>query len=677
MPVDLTIPGSVFKLEPVYQSFYREIVRPHLRFTVSRYFAERWVPTLGLYRDGIARKPPLSAGKAAGAAAWLVVQMRQVVFWHNHHAGHGIHSVQKDLGFLSRESGLSSGRILKMLNEPLVRWFIERDSGEHKYDPATNRLIQETNKYRVLMDDPLIPADAEHLYTLLKEHDGGERTALARSLARVEWALAQEPQVLRASSVRTPLRLTDWFSEKPVTVLEILQRVEPGLRKNARHDDEAWIELLALGEQLSDRVVVPKDEVGEYYYFRKNYVRPLGTGPAWAIVLLRDKCFDHPEKGYRDTDWLEGTDWLADRIGIDRELVGIWLRSELQGFVRILEQKKGAHKDDPQRVRYKYWIALRDPLTPKDNARYLQKLGQMSADESPTPNEPEVIRESAIQETPVLRESTIQAEEVTRESGIQAAGVSRESAIQNNGDIRESAVQESGVIRENLRDGGGSYENTRGLESLNIVLEANNESSLENRESSSKTTAPLGQSSAIIQALSSTEPVAVDIMNQLLVFFRIQNPNRQKLIRVNPPVAQIVGWALYHACQPGLDRKQLAGFLVSIFCEKQDGPNVPPPFDQIGALSPERWTEFAIAARQRAQGALAPWGLDGDAEKLRVFEEWYDLFGSWDFDRLPYGLGKTAAAQWQVEQGERSDATAQAALGSHPRRVGKWVPDYG
>ena len=394
---DLTVPGAALTLKPEYTLAYNQIVRPHLRWTVTRYFAERWVPTLGLHAEYLRRQPeppqantvgPFGhAGKLAGRTAWCIVQLRQVVIWNDHEAIEGEHACQRSLDYLERESGLAPAQVIEILKEPLSRWFIRKQSGQYHYRPATKTPAQDVNTYMVRMDDPLVPADACHLQQQLAAHPVTAADPLERMLQRLDWALGLDwtlpatRALFLAPDLRAPVPAV-YYESHPLSVLDLARRLEPDLATSGPKGEK----LQRQCEALHQRIINAEDVLGSTYYFRKNWGARLGYGQSWAILLLRDKCYDRPGQPVRETCLLDGYAWLVDRTGVDPKAIQRWLSpngthssSESKGtFLRRLSSQKGSD----QRVQHQIWVAVRDPLTADDQERYaaLLALKSISAD---------------------------------------------------------------------------------------------------------------------------------------------------------------------------------------------------------------------------------------------------------------------------------------------------------
>ena len=542
-----------------------------------------------------------------------------MIFWNDSAATEGCHSFKRSLDFLARESGLGRDTIIEILNEPFCRWFIQRQTGQHHYDQARKHVVRQQNLYTVRMDDPLVPVDAEHLARFLSDQPVGARRPIERALERINWALEQPRGDLRAPDVRAPLRRSSPFmAEQPLEILDVMKTVEPALKK-IKANDERWIELAAACEQLADRIVAPKDVIGDYYYFRKNWVKELGRGPAWALILLRDRCYDRPGDKLRDTCWLPDTDWLAQRIGVDTATISDWLSSGMKGFTRIEEQKKGWDKSDPQRVGYTLWVALRDPLTLEDQSAYQARLATR-------------LQQEGDGEIPTIDRRVMVKSQLSRPEG------DGEIPTIDRGGDGEIPTVESPYIDSPINN-RESYRSVA-KDTINIILEK----SFDDGD-----------------------------LRLLLKFLGIQNPARNKILKLGPTAQEIWGWALYAAQQPRVE--DLRGFLVAKLLDNEERQAMPAPFDQLANLSPAQWTEFALAARRQSAGDDQSWELPDEPKLLDTFGKWVSIYREIEFADLPFGLGEIAARLWESERKERDNG--QTHLGNGRTRAGKWRADYG
>ena len=133
-------------LQHQYGDRYNDIVRPDRVFAVSHYLRTRWAPLLG------------------AARFWFVVALRQRCYWNDRQDW-----FVADKKTLARESGLSLrtvNRIIAAADHPpdeesrdsLAAWFFDK-TRRRRYRQQVGRTVNAPNRYHVLLDDPLTPAD--------------------------------------------------------------------------------------------------------------------------------------------------------------------------------------------------------------------------------------------------------------------------------------------------------------------------------------------------------------------------------------------------------------------------------------------------------------------------------------------------------------------------------------
>jgi hypothetical protein len=402
---------------------------------------------------------------------------------------------------------------------------------------------------------------------------------------------------------------------------------------------------LAACDALSEHLVAPQNVLGASYYFRKHWVKALGRGQAWLVMLLRDRCYDRPGDEVRDVCWVPDYDWLAQRVGVDTRTIGGWLNDGLQGFVQIREQRKGWDKTDPQRVGYRVKVQLHDPLTPEDEQEYQRRLAN---------------RLAAVEKGRVSAESGLSAPGVRRENA-PPEGVRQENGLSKPGVGRESGLSAGGVTRETGPSAErGSGENPSGRESFKVPMIQRE--SQNNQTSPSKTI--FDPIYAALGKLAANDDDGVDL-EAVLVGVGVQNPSRKRILKTQPQAGLVLAWIL--AATSHTSVKQPVAFLVSKLLDPEEAAHPPAPFDVLARLSPKDWTAFALAARRRLAGEEPPWGLNGNAA---AFETWWEVYGVAETLWLPLGLGDEAAKLWE----EENDGQTAVAVGR--ARFGKWAADY-
>lgn len=338
---------SVLELSKAYSTPYSAVLRDDVVMGVPRYFLERWLPLLGT------------------DAATLINTLRQL----DYRSQDDTITISGEA--LARQAAMSRRHLYTCLDAPWVSAFVRVQTGQRRQSEK-GTIIQETNRYAVRMDDPLVPADAEHLCDLLPALDPSPIAAARR-------ALSMEPRQLWAASPRDPA--PRFPNGQAITARQVLQRAFQGWRAPDRETQQEWAEVAeALHRHLTlvredgrtSKVIVPQ-------YFRARWWARLGHDLAWAYLWLRSTVYDNPaEDQRRDTCWLPALDVILTAIGRPRE----WWRRNVENakssgegwaladFFAQLETQKGRDPSHPQRVARQFRVALDIPVAPEDRALY-------------------------------------------------------------------------------------------------------------------------------------------------------------------------------------------------------------------------------------------------------------------------------------------------------------------
>jgi len=334
-------------LTPEYSTPYNAIIRDDVVMGVSRYFIERWLPVLG---------PSVAA---------LVNTLRQLDYRCQDD------TIEISGAALAREAAMSRRHLYTCLDHPWIGAFVQPEAGPRQRT-ASGKIIQGANRYRVRMDDPLAPADAEHLLDVLA-------SAADTPLEAARRALEMAPRDLWAPD---PAGAAPRFSQpRALTALDVLQRAFPG--HAATGDDRAA--LVQAAEDLHRHITLVHDgraaKIIVPQYFRRRWWPHLGHDLAWAYLWLRGWVYDNPEEGVRrDTCWIPALNSLLAVIGRPREW---WRRNvenaaerpdgwSLDDFFRQTDTQKGRDPAHPQWVARQFTVALDVPLAPEDRARHAE-----------------------------------------------------------------------------------------------------------------------------------------------------------------------------------------------------------------------------------------------------------------------------------------------------------------
>ncbi|NDJ75103.1 MAG: hypothetical protein GYB65_02500 [Chloroflexi bacterium] len=329
-----------------YTTPYSAIVRDEVVMGVNRYFLERWLPVLG---------PNVAS---------VVNTLRQLDY-----RCHGeVISISGTA--LAREAAMSRRHLYTCLEHTWLPAFVRLESGQKVRD-AGGKITQQANRYRVRMDDPLTPADADHLLTVLQ------------NLADTPLDAAQRALELDAKSLWAPVQTQaseHFTTPRAFTAQDVLHRAFPTWTPATPAEKSALAQAaenlhrhitLVRDDGRTSRIIVPQ-------YFRRKWWKLLGHDLAWAYLWLRGTVYDNPAEGVqRDTCWVPALNTILTVIGRTREW---WRRNvenakendgwTLDDFFRQLATQKGRDPAHPQWVARQFTVALNIPIAPEDRERY-------------------------------------------------------------------------------------------------------------------------------------------------------------------------------------------------------------------------------------------------------------------------------------------------------------------
>jgi hypothetical protein len=338
---------ATFSLKTEYSTPYGALIREDVVMGVSRYFIERWLPVLGT------------------GPATVVNTLRQL----DYRCRDGVITISG--ASLAREAAMSRRYLYTCLAKPWMQAFIRLESGQRVRDDE-GKIVQQTNRYYVRMDDPLTPADADHLLTIL--------TDLADSpLEAARLALALDARDLWASAPTQPSER--FTTQRPITARDVLMRAFPTWKPAT---DDQKQEFAQMAEALHRHVTLTREDgrvskIIVPQYFRKRWWKHLGHDLAWSYLWLRGNVYDNLDEGIqRHTCWIPSLNTLLAVIGRPREW---WRRNvenakrppddwALEDFFNQIGSQKGRDPAQPQWVARQYTVALDIPVAPEDRARY-------------------------------------------------------------------------------------------------------------------------------------------------------------------------------------------------------------------------------------------------------------------------------------------------------------------
>ncbi|MCD4684832.1 MAG: hypothetical protein K8S97_02715 [Anaerolineae bacterium] len=339
-------PDEIIRLSEEYTSPRSAIIRAHIVMGVTRYFLERWVPILGT------------------APATIVNTLRQL----NYHTPD--EPVMISGNALARETAMSRRHLYTCLDTPSLKAFVRIVPGQ-RTRAETGKVVQQTNRYFVRMDDPLNPADAEHLLEHLK-------TLADTPLEAVRKATAQKGRTLWATDVRQAT--THFTTPEPISALHVLRYAFPNWKPTDKLERLAFAQAaerlhahitLGRGDGYVSKIIVPQ-------YFRQRWWKHLGHDLAWSYLWFRGVVFrDLDTNTSSHVCWISSLDEILIIINRPYEW---WRRnvehakrkngSAVTDFFKPLASQKGRDPAHPQRVARQFEVRLDLPISPSDRSRY-------------------------------------------------------------------------------------------------------------------------------------------------------------------------------------------------------------------------------------------------------------------------------------------------------------------
>lgn len=144
------------RVEGVYQDARNDIVQPHKHHLVTDYFRRQWLPLLG---------PTLG---------WTIIALRRRAY-RNYKTGETRDGFKCTLSDLARESGVEHWRTISRalqkpcpeckrlykIKHPIARHFVLEQGWVYADSKRFGHRIRTGTRFRVLLDDPLTPADQQ------------------------------------------------------------------------------------------------------------------------------------------------------------------------------------------------------------------------------------------------------------------------------------------------------------------------------------------------------------------------------------------------------------------------------------------------------------------------------------------------------------------------------------
>ena len=141
-------------LQEAYANLYNQIVKPDRVFVATQYFRKKWMPLLG---------PSL---------AWVIIALRQHCYW-SRETGEKRDWCLISQVELATEAGISVATLKRLLKQEYAEKFIIEVSHRYRYDPKKRKQVRKKSRYRIRMDDPLLPEDEALLREKLAQQLSG------------------------------------------------------------------------------------------------------------------------------------------------------------------------------------------------------------------------------------------------------------------------------------------------------------------------------------------------------------------------------------------------------------------------------------------------------------------------------------------------------------------------
>jgi len=347
-----------------FASAYSKVVMPHRKIVLPGYF-RRHIAYLGT------------------SAAWIYVGFFQLYYLCNRSSP--VEVRDRDV---VRWSGLSRATFWRTLGQnAYLKHFIrlDREIPKGKYviadekgrlytpKPGSQQLQRNANRYHVLVDMPLTPADHAALRDWLLQAgiQNDPLQALSQSLEYPAEELLAGPDNhdpgARPEEAAAPVSIDD-------TVLSLC----PDL------SNEKQLAIHGLIEALREHLMPQNDLIFITWYFLQKWVPILGSGPAWAITLLRDKAFYNEKTGEIRYRVAEKRGWksLAEQLKVNRpNTVASWFKPTKKAsaasafdWLDLHAEVIDASKNSDQSMQQIFHVQPREILAPEDLGAVLAEL---------------------------------------------------------------------------------------------------------------------------------------------------------------------------------------------------------------------------------------------------------------------------------------------------------------
>lgn len=354
---------SFFTVLPGHDLAYNEIVKPTRRWAFSYYFLYRWLPLLHPQQAmliQVLRQSTWQQGKPTGRCQLANATLCRQLGW----------------------AASSHKTLLAELERPLSGWFITRERTRKRH-VTEGHAVEGAPRYRVLMDEPLTPADQTALFQLLSTsrpatpYEAAEiLAALAKERSRELWAR------LDAQPRRAPL------SDCPLTVVEIARAAWSHLPAEALAASRPFAES---AEQCHLRLTGAGYAHMELDYLLRSWLPHLGIANTWLVIALRARCFHDPATGETRDKVVLGRQELELQLGIPNRSFRRLLRDDLTlPLFHIAPADADPLPDAPRTLPHRGELAFHIsypllPICPTDRTQYESLLlGHHPSPEAPT-----------------------------------------------------------------------------------------------------------------------------------------------------------------------------------------------------------------------------------------------------------------------------------------------------
>jgi hypothetical protein len=534
-------------LQQQYGDRYNEIVRPDRVFAVSHYMRTRWAPLLG------------------AARFWFVVALRQRCYWNDRRDW-----FVADKKTLARESGLSLrtvNRIIAAVDHPpdeetrdsLAAWFFDK-TRRRRYRQQVGRTVNAPNRYHVLLDDPLTPADQHALDEYLAHTQSRNQSD---SSPEGTLALLQELCTHTAVQLYEILSL-DQEPEQDLPVCNSLFTFDVVAERCPMPDpkDPLYAQIARAASELHNKLTRPEHVYVGNQYFRLHWLPTLGPVLSSLVLNLRARCYWDKKSGeLRDTCTASWAD-LAREIGCTtRQLRNLRTHPDLERFVTTLDSG------------HTFKVQLPDPLIEADRERFAQEADQIVDPETGQAGFVELLAPKKTQRPELLADrSPEKAEEMART----APGTDSDPEL--------------------LAPGNRKFWHIEGLEAEVLAHTPGNSGTIIKVQITTPTLKGLRATALDLtpELQRDEEKLAAAARTHLLNALGIQPPGLGKILAQNPRCDTIAAWGIYALTQAGLTDNR-AGYL---YRRLVDGDPAPRDMLTLASLPMADWQALEAAHQE-------------------------------------------------------------------------------